>query len=206
MANEIIKKDISVPSTPTTTINVHPKANYFEYVETLNYSGNIYNISTVVNGHRITSNLKPNNDYYNLFVLESEEFDKGYFIINNNDVLLYLDNNIQSNYSKSKPETLDVAISYPCLFTNKNASYKIAGPDQLSYFGYLTNIEKVDNGYKFLFSIVSALPQDIFNNNTDLFGIKDSHGENELDKIHWSIKKINLVQSIRSLGHNVAAY
>lgn len=34
----------------------------------------------------------------------------------------------------------------------------------------------------------------------------ESKGDNELDKVHWSIKNINLVKCIRNLGFNVASY
>ena len=77
---------------------------------------------------------------------------------------------------------------------------------KLSYFGYLTKIEISDNSIKFYFSIVSSLPQAIFDDYAHSFNLMESKGENELDKVHWSIKNINLVKCIRNLGFNVASY
>lgn len=206
MPNDIIKKDTQLPSAAV-QVTVGPKANYFEHVENLHLTEKHINISTTVNGNTITSNIQPNNDYYNLFVLDSEEFAKGYFIINRQDALLHLDIDAKEIHSKGDFNSLIGCLLYPCLFMNKNSvSYKRAADDQLSYFGYLASIEETQEGYKFFFSIVSSLPQNIFNDNCDAFNLKSSIGENELDKIHWSIKKKNLVKSIRALGFNVAAY
>lgn len=149
----------------------------------------------------------PNNECYNLFVLDSEEFAKGYFIINHSDALLHLDEGLDTLHTKDDIKSLQGCLLYPCLFTNKNkAGYKKATPEQLSFFGYLASIEETQEGYKFFFSIVSSLPQNIFNDNSDAFNLRTCIGENELDRIHWSIKKKNIVKSIRSLGFNVAAY
>lgn len=149
----------------------------------------------------------PNNECYNLFVLDSEEFAKGYFIINHSDALLHLDEGLDTLHTKDDIKSLQGCLLYPYLFTNKNkAGYKKATPEQLSFFGYLASIEETQEGYKFFFSIVSSLPQNIFNDNSDAFNLRTCIGENELDRIHWSIKKKNIVKSIRSLGFNVAAY
>lgn len=208
MPNDIIKKDnqLHSPAAPI-QVNIGPKANYFEHVDNLNLTEKHINISTTVNGNTITSNIQPNNDYYNLFVLDSEEFAKGYFVINRQDALLHLDNDAKEIHRKDNFNSLIRCLLYPCLFANKNSvSYKKAADNQLSYFGYLANIEETQEGYKFFFSIVSSLPQNIFNDNCAAFNLKTSIGENELDKVHWSIKKKDIVKSIRSLGFNVAAY
>ena len=123
-------------------------------------------------------------------------------IIMQNNIYFYINHNNKDNFN-----SLIRCLLYPCLFANKNSvSYKKAADNQLSYFGYLANIEETQEGYKFFFSIVSSLPQNIFNDNCAAFNLKTSIGENELDKVHWSIKKKNIVKSIRSLGFNVAAY
>lgn len=208
MPRDIIKKNEQLPSTAgPIQVNVGPKGNYFEHVENLHLTEKHINISTTVNGNTITSNIQPNNDYYNLFVLDAEEFTKGYFIIKRQDALLHLDNDAKEIHHKGDFESLVGCVLYPCLFTNKNAAdYKKATANQFSYFGYLTKIEETQEGYKFFFSIVSSLHQNIFNDNCAAFNFKSSIGENELDKVHWSIKKKNLVKSIRALGYNVAAY
>lgn len=186
-------------------ITLNDKSKYFEYIENLNLNQNI-NISTTVNGNLITSNVIPNNEFYNLFVLDSEDFAKCYFVINKKDCLKYIDKSIISLFSLTNPNSLDKCLTYPCLFANKNNEYLKAGKDQLSYFGYLTKIEISDNSIKFYFSIVSSLPQAIFNDYAQSFNLMESKGENELDKVHWSIKNINLVKCIRNLGFNVASY
>lgn len=186
-------------------ITLNDKSKYFEYIENLNLNQNI-NISTTVNGNLITSNIIPNNEFYNLFVLDSEDFAKCYFVINKKDCLKYIDKSIISLFSLTNPNSLDKCLTYPCLFANKNNEYLKAGKDQLSYFGYLTKIEISDNSIKFYFSIVSSLPQAIFNDYAQSFNLMESKGENELDKVHWSIKNINLVKCIRNLGFNVASY
>lgn len=208
MSKNIIKRNNQLPNNgPTTQINVGPKGNYFEKVENLHLTENNYNISTTVNGHTITSNIHANNQFYNLFVLDSEDFAKAYFTIKRSEALLHLDADIEKMHTKDDINTLNGCLLYPCLFANKNSKkYKIAADDQLVYFGYLTKIEETQEGYKFFFSIVSSLPQSIFNDNCAAFNLKTSIGENELDKVHWSIKKKNIVKSIRSLGFNVAAY
>ncbi len=206
MSNEIVKKvDQPLAKIEQRTINLQ-KSNYFEYINTLNLEQRIINISTTINGNIITSNVKANNGFYNLFVLDSEDFAKGYFLLQKEACLKYIDKSIKHNYSLEDEETIKECLKYPCLFANKNDTYKRAKNDQLSYFGYLAGIEFTDEACKFRFSIVSSLPQNIFNDNAKLFNMKESKGENELDNIHWSIKNINLVETIRKLGFNVAAY
>ena len=111
MPNDIIKKDnqLHSPAAPI-QVNIGPKANYFERVDNLNLTEKHINISTTVNGNTITSNIQPNNDYYNLFVLDSEEFAKGYFVINRQDALLHLDNDAKEIHLKDNFNSLIICL------------------------------------------------------------------------------------------------
>lgn len=207
MKNEIIKNNSNVPSASTPReITVGNKSTYIENLNELHYTEKTYNISTTVNGNIITSNIHPDNSRYNLFVLEGEEFAKGYFIIPREKCLLHLDKEIESEYSLVESISLLKCLEYPCLFVNRNETYKTAGNNQIAYFGYLAEISMTTDGCKFIFSIVCSLPQIIFNRYTSDFNLKKSRGENELDCIHWSIKKKNLIKAVKKLGYNVAAY
>lgn len=206
MNKDLIKiENRSLTKSEPRNITLKDKSKYFEHVENLNLNQNI-NISTTVNGNLITSNIIPNNEFYNLFVLDGEDFAKCYFIINKKDCLKYIDKQISALFSLSNSDSLNKCLTYPCLFANKNNEYLKAGNDQLSYFGYLAKIEIGDTNIKFYFSIVSSLPQAIFNDYAQSFNLMESKGDNELDKVHWSIKNINLVKCIRNLGFNVASY
>ena len=207
MSNEIIEK-INQPLAKTNPRNITlgGKAKYFEHVENLQLEQKI-TISTTVNGNLITTSFNPNNEFFNLFVLDSEDFTKTYFYIERKDCLLHIDKSIVNDYSKDNFDSLSKCLEYPCLFTNKNKEdFKTSAEGQRAYFGYLTKIEETNDGYKFYFSITCYIDQNIFNQNCKIFNLKECRGENELDSVHWSIKQINLVQNMRSLGYPVAAY
>lgn len=207
MANNIIEKtNIPITNQKSRQITLHDKSKYFEHVDTVNVDTTI-NFTTSINGQIITSNIKANNNFYNLFVLDGEDFTKGYFIIKRNEALKYLDKESMSLHSLINFDSLKLCKSYPCIFANKNQhKYKTASKDQKLFFGYLADIEKTDEGFKFSFSFVSSLLQQLLNDNTKQFNLRSSKGDNELDIVHWSIKNTNIIEVIRSLGFNVAAY
>ena len=204
MNNSLTKNDISVPAPVSRNITLTDNAKYFEKVDNLSYTKKTTFITTIINGQVITSNLKPNNTYYNLFILDGELFDKGYFIIKKENALTKYMGELKFDLHNN--EILINVRSYPCLFANINNDYKVATDNQNALFGYIAGIEVLETAYKIYFSATSAIQQNVFNHNESLFGIKSVDAENEFDKIHWSIKKINIKKALNSLNISVAAY
>lgn len=207
MSHELIEKVNQLPcKSEPRNITLHDKSKYFENVENVQLEQNI-TITTSVNGNLLTSSINANNDFYNLFVLDNEDFAKTYFYIERNNLLKHIEDQVSKNHTLSDVDLLiENCTKYPCVFVNKNKTYKTASSDQKAYFGYLCKIEKYNTGLKFYFSFTCNLSQQIFNDNSKRLGIKSSKGNNELDTIHWSIKKVNLIDELFDLGYRVASY
>ncbi len=206
MANDIKVREEQLYGVAVRNISLKGQAQYIEKIENAQITNKVYEITTINNGSVITSNIIPSTTHYSLFVLENEDYSKGYFLIDKKCSLTKYMDGLRDKYGCVTNNNIGLIKKMPCIFANKNNSYKVATPDQFAFFGYIAGIEEDDTTYKIYFSTTCSIEQNKLNQHEALLGIKSKDATNELDIVHWSIKKVNIKKALKSIGIRVAAY
>lgn len=149
-------------------------------------------------------------EYFNLFVILGEKYDKPYFIVDVKRALTVVEETAKSIHDKlaSFSEKAKAEImSYPCIFANENYRYSPqetppSGPQMVQY-GFITKIQQLHNGdLKIYFQSLTMcpIPQDLLNTMGSELDLQGNEKVNELDRTHWSIKNVNIVEELKLKG------
>lgn len=142
-------------------------------------------------------------DYYNLFVIEDETYQDGSFSISRSDALTRYTHDAEH----FRPMTADIISeieSMPCLFTIRNDNFSRCSDNWVCVAGKLSKITVHGSVIKFKFGYYApAIPQNLLNQNAELFGLATSSLRNELDDEHWAIKKIDLLSVLKDRNYEI---
>lgn len=142
-------------------------------------------------------------DYYNLFVIEDETYQDGSFSISRSDALTRYTHDAEH----FRPMTADIISeieSMPCLFTIRNDDFSRCSENWVCVTGKLSKITVHGSVIKFKFGYYApAIPQNLLNQNAELFGLATSSLRNELDDEHWAIKKIDLLSVLKDRNYEI---
>lgn len=140
-------------------------------------------------------------DFYHLFVILGEKFKDQYFLVPKDRALTESTNDeLKSRYAALTPEAIEGLKRYPAIFADENHSYGQTDEEQDAYFGFVKDIKIKDNGIKIYFTITAAIPQQILNEQCFELGIGAAGSFNELNRTHWALKQINLIEALRKAG------
>nr|WP_294461819.1 hypothetical protein [uncultured Ruminobacter sp.] len=98
------------------------------------------------------------------------------------------------------PEAVEGLKRYPAIFADKNHSYGKTDDAQDAYLGFVKDVKIQDNGIKIYYTIITAIPQQILNEQCFEFGICGARSFNELNRTHWALKQINLIEALQKAG------
>ena len=90
--------------------------------------------------------------------------------------------------------------TFPTIFAHENEGYGFAAPDQQAGFGYILKIKVRHEGIIIKPSILGKFSQQILNENLLNFDIYGHEGFCELNRTHWTVKKVDLLSEFRELG------
>lgn len=153
-----------------------------------------------------------NLNYYNLFVINGESFCNPYFTV---DIDCALTINYGTAHQIHERLALfdEIAISelksYPAIFTSENYRYSDSSrllEEQFAFFGFVTDIKAMQNGkIKVFFQKMPmcSIPHNLLNTMLTELDIQGTYKFNELDKTHWSVKNINLIEEMQLKGINL---
>lgn len=203
MSNELIlhKSSISTPATPpSTTITQQGQKNtVIEHVDNVIINNPAAPIPTIMPNQP----LKPNSDYYNLIVDEMIDFEKPgacFSVIPSRALTEYIDDAVKFHFATLSEEAIQTLQTFPTIFAHENAKYGLATPDQQAGFGYILKIKVRHEGILIKPSILWKFNQQILNDNLLNFDIRGHKGFCELNRTHWTVKKVNLFSEFRELG------
>ena len=174
------------------------------------------NVNNVVNliipmmssgfGGFVNTNVALNMDYYNLFVIGDETFCDGHFTIPKDRALtesMSLETKVQ--FSALSEEAVSQIKTFPSLFASENHSYGKTDDAHQAYFGLVTNVKIQDNGIKIHFRPLWSVPQQRLNEIASKIALQSAPALNELNRTHWAIKKVNLIEELKAAGISVLA-
>lgn len=143
--------------------------------------------------------------HYNLFVTYEIDFSKSSpFTVDASRALTeYMDDDLKAEYATLSPEIIERIKSFPCIFANENLDYGHTDEDQTLGFGYIRQIKIRRDGIKIYPQILYLLPQQRLNEALFDLDIRGSSSFNEFNRMHWSIKKIDLIAELQELGFRI---
>ena len=147
-----------------------------------------------------------NMDYYNLFVIGDETFCDGHFIVPKDRALTEsTSQDVKVKFAALSDDAILQIKTFPSLFTSENHRYGKTDDTHQAYFGLVTDVRIQDNGIKIHFRPLSTIPQQRLNEIAYKIAIQSASATNELNRTHWAIKKVNLIEELKAAGISVLA-
>ncbi len=152
----------------------------------------------------IPTNISINMSYYNLFVIGDETFCNGHFTVPKDRALtesMSPETKVQFSALSSKA-VLQIK-TFPSLFASTNHSYGKTDDAHQAYLGLVTNVNIQNNGIKIFFHPLWPVPQQRLNEIASKLALQSASSFNELNRTHWAIKQINLIEELKAAGISV---
>lgn len=157
-------------------------------------------------GNAMNTSVSLNLDCYNLFVIGEEDFQGGHFIVPKDRALTEsMSTEAKKQFSALSADAIAQIRTFPSLFTSENHQYGRTDDDHTAYFGLVTDVKIQDNGIKVYFHKLSAIPQQKLNELAFELAFGKAASFNELNRTHWAIKRVNLIEELRTVGISVLA-
>ena len=161
-------------------------------------------ISTTRNAPNTTFTL--NTDYYNLFVIGAETFSDGHFIVPKDRALTEsMTPENKAQFSALSDEAIARIRTFPSIFASENHYYGKTDDDHQAIFGIVKEVRIQDNGIKIHFQSLWPIQQQRLNEIIFQLAIGGTTSFNELDRTHWAIKRVNLIEELKAAGISVLA-
>lgn len=150
--------------------------------------------------------LKPNTNYYNLIVdgmIDLEKPGTCFSVKPSRALTEYIDDDVKMQFATLSEEAIHSLQTFPTIFAHENDGYGLAAPDQQAGFGYILKIKVRHEGIIIKPSILWKFNQQILNDNLLNFDIHGHKGFCELNRTHWTVKKVDLISEFRELGFQI---
>lgn len=145
-----------------------------------------------------------NYNYYSLFVIGEETFSSDHFLVPKDRALTESTmQEVKDALASLSPEAVATIKTFPALCASENHFYGRTDDTQYAHFGFVTDIKIQDNGIKVYFRFLNSIPQQRLNDIASELGLGRAASFNELNRTHWAIKKINLIEALRDAGISV---
>jgi hypothetical protein len=205
MSNEIQVATSNLPTVAVPQSVIHNSGD--NVTQIANNQGGVINVyMPTANGAVYNAAMQINTEYYNLFVVGDEEFKENFFLIDKDRALTTAEDvatEISSQFAALTPEAQAAIKTFPSIFASKNHQYGHTDETHLALFGVVTDIRIQENGIKIYFQSFCAIPQQRLNEIMLNLAIKGSSSFNELNRTHWTIKRINLIEELSAAGMSV---
>lgn len=144
--------------------------------------------------------------FYNLFVSYDVDIKSSQpFVVDCDRALTaYMDDGLKATFSSLSNDTIIERIKrFPCLFANENTAYGHTDEEQELGFGYVRQIKVRREGIKIYPQVMYLMKQQRINEAMFDLDIYGSSTFNELNRMHWSIKKVDLIAELREIGYQI---
>lgn len=213
MNNQIIKSNQSNLPIIGTEVNQKAQKIYnVDHVENMT-TENISNNYVVTNNPDIslpTDQSGSNREYYHLFVLREYSLitnGPGTFSINKNRSLTEnVATDIRDTVFSLSEEALELMKTFPAIIATENNGQGTTDATHIACYGVITNIKVKKDIVEVSYWGYNPLSQINLIKNSDDLDIKKASEYNEFNRTHWTIKKVDLVNVLRTAGFRILAY
>lgn len=148
--------------------------------------------------------LKFNYDFYNLFVIGAETYQDSSFIVPKDRALTESTaQDIKDMCDSLSPDAIEIIKTFPAIFASKNHGHARTDENHIAYYGYVEDVVPQDNGIKVYYRPLNEIKQQHLNLMAFELGIAHAKAFNELNRTHWAIKRINLIEELERAGISV---
>ena len=139
----------------------------------------------------------PNHEYYNLFVIDQEQLDNVLAIPKVQSLNEYTAKEVRKIYAQPDLAAAEEIKRLPPLFVIRNQYGNRCTPDRRAGYGYVTDIRLKGETVVVMASIMHVIRQERLNALENELQLLRAPENNELDSVHWAIKRVNLPQLIK---------
>lgn len=136
-------------------------------------------------------------EFYNLFVTDDTSFSNGFFVVPLELALMKdIATDVHSKFATLSENAKTQIKTFPSIFINRSEN-----ANRLAYYGFVTDIAVQNSGVRIEFTridkpfSVSDLTRIYYN-----LGLNSNPLKNELNKEHWTIKRVDLLQILKAAG------
>lgn len=134
-----------------------------------------------------------NREYFNLFVVEAGPLDGKILMAKRDSLNEYTSELERKVFAKPNLEAAEKIKEIPALIMVKNTRGNVAEDNQYAAFGFVTELKDFGEYIQVSYVIFNQIKQQRLNELADSLKLKMAPDVNELDVVHWSIKKVNLM-------------
>lgn len=195
------------PAQQPTQINLPGDNNsVYAHVDTVS---NEYNSTVYVVGNQppISKQKSPqpitiNADYYNLIVVaEGDLNETNYVMVDKTKAITEsTERELKNSYANLRPEAIAELKTFPTIIATENHQYGNTDEQHFAIYGMITDIKIQDNGIKVYYHKFHWIQQQRLNGLLEELGIERASCCNELDHLHWSVKRINVQKVLQNNG------
>jgi len=203
-----ILPEVNLPENATVFKQIGDKNMQVAHANNVNTTINIIVPAQRPTGKIIDTRFALCTEYYNLFVVGNETFADGHFIVPKDRALSILEGTspeISAQFASLTSEAILKIKTFPSIFASENHQPGRTDDDHHAYYGFVTDITIQENGIKIYFQTFCAIPQQKLNEMAFSLAIKKASKCNELNRTHWTIKRIDLIEQLKIAGISVLA-
>lgn len=191
MSNELntVNAQSACPSVVSAE-NVHSgSGDIFSNVGTVNYIYNYFN-----------QQYFPDEDlpeFYNLFVIPKQSFDGVLTFPKSKSLNESIESDIRKRFACFSKEAQEDILKIPCIFATPNRQGRNTDENHLAAFGFIKSIKDAGDFLKIEYAVNAQINQQRLNENEAIFQIQHAAESNELEHVHWTIKRVNIRRLLR---------
>jgi hypothetical protein len=141
-------------------------------------------------------------EYYNLFVIGGEKFDGDSFKVSKANSLVFgIEPEVKKKFFNIGDDSVvEEILTLPSLFMSENSDYMRSRPGQKALFGRVTEIEIEPDDIQISFQAETGIVQQCVTEISHRLAILANPGCSELNKTHWTIKQLDLINVLTETG------
>ena len=112
----------------------------------------------------------------------------------------YTNPELKARFASLDATAIKTLKTYPAVFTTESRDYGHTDEDHMACWGLVTDIQVQDGGIRIAFQKICDFPLQRLNENTQAFGLSSRSRFNELNRTHWALKRVNLLQAFIDVG------
>lgn len=163
----------------------------------IGYIGQQINNITMGGIPQVIRPANPNYEYYNLFVIDQEKLDSLVAIPRKHSLNDYTAEDVRKIYALPQLAAAEEIKRLPSLFVIRNHYGNHTISDQRAGYGYIVDIVQKSDTIVVTASISHVIRQEKLNLLEKELQLLSAPENNELDAVHWAIKRVNLPQLIQ---------
>lgn len=149
-----------------------------------------------------------NREYYNIFVIGTEEYGRPYFKVPRDRALsVCMSEKTKEKFSGMTKEDKQQIIMMPSLFMAENHQYGNADDGQKVIYGFVSDYKIYENDVKVYWCGYRLdIPQIRLNELLEELQLIGDNRFNEMNRTHWAIKRCDLIQELQEAGIEIPVF